>query len=83
MKLQRSHWIAIAGQVSAFSMLIATLGTWQAAQSPMFAAAALAWLGSLILALCGEPIQGRKVLTPAEREEARQRLIAAKRAKNL
>ena len=70
MNIKSSHRFIIAGQLMTFAALIGGLEHgWHDALTPMFVAAVIMQLATLISALAGEPIQGRTVWTPEQRAE--------------
>jgi hypothetical protein len=72
MNIKPSHWIAIAGQLVTLATMIGGLEHgWQDALTPTFVSGVVMQVGTLIIALCGDPIQGRTVLTEQERREIR------------
>ena len=72
MRLQRSHIVAISGQIVAPGAIVGGLEHgWSDLWTPTAVSGILVLCGSLVAALCAEPIQGRKVLTPEQRALAR------------
>lgn len=71
-RLKPSHWAAIAGQLAAFATLIGGLKHgWRDLLTPEIVAALFFQVSTFIVAITGDPIQGRTVYTPVEREEVR------------
>lgn len=72
MQIQPTHWVVIAGQLATFATMIGGLQHgWHDATTPTFVSAVIMQVATLIIALSGDPIQGRTVLTPEEREAVR------------
>ena len=72
MNLQKSHLVAVGSTVIGFALMIGGLHEWKEALTPSFVSGALLSIGGLLTALGGEAIQGRRVLSEAERAQLRQ-----------